>query len=136
MSRFERLSAHFMRYEFECSGVDCCNHSSPISQELIKALEILREQIEREVGFEPFLTINSGFRCNKHNKKIGGSVNSQHTLGLAADIKDKYNRVEPILIADIASEIEPFKSGGIGVYDTFAHVDIRKERARWDERTK
>lgn len=30
--------------------------------------------------------INSGYRCERLNKAVGGSDNSQHTRGLAADI--------------------------------------------------
>lgn len=33
------------------------------------------------------LTINSGYRCPIHNKKIKGSPNSQHMQGLSADVK-------------------------------------------------
>ena len=33
------------------------------------------------------ININSGYRSNEYNKKIGGSTDSYHTYGLAADIK-------------------------------------------------
>lgn len=32
------------------------------------------------------ITVNSGFRCDKLNKAVGGAKNSQHRLGQAADI--------------------------------------------------
>lgn len=39
----------------------------------------------REAWGKP-ITVNSGFRSNELNKKIGGATNSQHMLGEAADI--------------------------------------------------
>jgi hypothetical protein len=30
--------------------------------------------------------ISSGFRCTKHNKAVGGKIDSDHTKGLAVDI--------------------------------------------------
>ena len=30
--------------------------------------------------------VNSGYRCPKHNKSVGGALNSQHCKGEAADI--------------------------------------------------
>lgn len=32
------------------------------------------------------ITVNSGFRCALHNRKVGGVVNSQHLRGEAADV--------------------------------------------------
>jgi hypothetical protein len=39
----------------------------------------------REAYGKP-IHITSGFRCEKHNKKIGGSKNSNHVKGLAIDV--------------------------------------------------
>ena len=47
---------------------------------------MLLEPARREVG--PIL-INSGFRCEAVNRKVGGVPNSQHRLGQAADIRPK-----------------------------------------------
>lgn len=40
----------------------------------------------REAYGKPII-VDSGFRCNKLNKLVGGSTNSQHKLGQAADIR-------------------------------------------------
>jgi len=32
------------------------------------------------------MLVNSGFRCTKHNKEVGGVPSSAHTKGEAADI--------------------------------------------------
>jgi uncharacterized protein YcbK (DUF882 family) len=120
------LSKNFSRWEFECHGEDCCDHSAPISERLIEGLQILRTKVG--IG----LDINCGFRCKKHNATIGGAApNSKHTLGEAADIH-KPSAFTPKELAAIAATIPCFRDGGIGVYDTFIHVDVRKTgKARW-----
>lgn len=47
----------------------------------------------REIAGVPFV-INSGFRCFENNKKVGGTENSSHLVGCAADIStpDNYTR--------------------------------------------
>lgn len=52
-------------------------------QQLARLCTQLLQPIRNEVG--P-IHISSGYRSPALNKKIGGSANSQHTLGLAADI--------------------------------------------------
>ena len=39
----------------------------------------------REVWGKP-IYVNSGYRCEKLNRLVGGAVNSQHKIGKAADI--------------------------------------------------
>lgn len=93
-------------------------------------LQRLRDAIGKPI------IINSGYRSEAHNRKVGGSPNSQHLLGKAADI-----RVSGMTSGQIANEIEKLilkgemLQGGLGIYDTFAHYDIRKTQARWDYRT-
>lgn len=45
-----------------------------------KVLDPLRE------AYGAPIIVSSGYRCPKLNKAVGGAVNSQHTLGQAADI--------------------------------------------------
>jgi Peptidase M15 len=76
------LSAHFDTSEFACQ--DACgfgNHVEDVSALLLMRLEKMRS--DPDVG--P-MRITSGCRCAAHNAAIGGSANSAHTLGLAADI--------------------------------------------------
>lgn len=40
------------------------------------------------------IVINSGFRCDKLNKAVGGSSTSQHRYGEAADIEDSSRTLE------------------------------------------
>ena len=52
-------------------------------------LRILCERVLQPVRdhFGKVVTVNSGFRGTILNKHIGGAENSQHTLGMAADIE-------------------------------------------------
>jgi uncharacterized protein YcbK (DUF882 family) len=47
---------------------------------------------------------------------------------MAADIKVK--GIAPEKVAAYAEKLLP-GTGGIGVYDTFVHVDVRSTKARW-----
>lgn len=117
-----KLSNHFSSDEFACT---CCGVFH-IDMRLIKALEELRAIVKKP------LCILSGYRCEKHNKAIGGAQASEHVKGLAADVaipaghtlKLFYERIE---------QVAAFKNGGVGLYpkERFAHVDVRGKRARW-----
>ena len=70
------------------------------------------------------LEINSGFRCEQHNKDVGGRRSSTHLIGIAADISIigisselRWRMMQWIMILGFT---------GVGVYDTFVHVDLRK----------
>ena len=117
------LSKNFNRAEFACKGPDCCDHSASIHPELVSSLQMLRDKAGP-------LLITSGFRCNRHNKNVGGAKNSMHVFGMAADIKS--DRLTPKELADLAESVSAFKSGGIGIYKSWVHVDVRTTgTARW-----
>lgn len=111
------LSEHFSRWEFACK--DGCGFDS-VHNDLIDALEEVREVVGRPV------TINSGCRCWEHNAAIGGSAQSQHTIGRAADIV--VEGVSAEAVAWIAYTLGIFR--GIKVYPTWTHLDVR-DGARW-----
>ncbi len=94
---------------------------------LASQLQFVRDNLARPI------TINSPYRCKAHNKSIGGSVNSQHILGKAADIV--VNGLDPILdtydYLDDLMRTGEILQGGLGMYKTFTHYDIRKTKARW-----
>jgi uncharacterized protein YcbK (DUF882 family) len=94
--------------------------------ELIDNLNVLRQ----ELGSPLF--VNSGYRSPEHNKSIGGSINSQHLTGKAADIRS--NEYTPKQIKKKIEElikVGRMKQGGLGLYSTFCHYDIRGNKARW-----
>ena len=83
------------------------------------------------------ILINSAYRTVAYNKRIGGSSQSQHCKGTAADIR--IEGVEPLQLALYIKSLPFFKNrGGIGLYDRsagiyagFVHVDVRNYKSRW-----
>ena len=115
----KKLSTNFSVKEFACKdGSD----SIVIDHELVGILQKIRDHFGKPV------TINSAYRNATYNKKVGGASNSQHVYGKAADIV--VSGVSPEKVAQYAEYLMPNK-GGIGLYSTFTHVDVRANRARW-----
>ena len=112
-------SPHFVRKEFACR---CGCGADTVDAALLKVLE----QVRTHFGQPVYIT--SGHRCSSHNKKCGGSENSQHLLGKAADIQVK--SASPTKVADYLEAIYP-NSCGIGRYDSWVHIDVRDHPARW-----
>ena len=115
----KKLSANFKVREFACS-----DGSDPvfIDSELVAVLQKIRNHFGQAV------TITSAYRTPTHNKDVGGTTYSQHLYGKAADIKVK--GVTPKKVYDYAEDILKGK-GGIGIYNTFTHIDVRAEKSRW-----
>lgn len=113
------LSTHFKRSEFACK---CGCGFSDINQHLIDVLEDVRGHFNAPV------IINSGCRCERHNRAVGGKPHSQHVLGNAADIRVK--NVSPEQVANYL-ESKYTDKFGIGRYRAFTHIDVRETTARW-----
>jgi len=119
----KKLSTNFKVSEFACKdGTDVIF----ISDGLVQVLQAIRSHFGKAV------TINSGYRTVTYNKskKVGGTAYSQHLYGTAADIQVK--GVSPAEVAAYAETLLP-DHGGIGVYGTFTHIDVREKRSRWKE---
>lgn len=115
-----KLSKNFTVKEFACSdGTDTVF----ISLALVNLLQKIRNHFGKAV------IINSAYRTEAHNKSIGGATYSQHKYGLAADIH--INGVAPKEIAAYVETLMP-SSGGIGIYKSFVHVDVRQVKSRWN----
>ena len=118
-----QLSPHFRLREFASKdGSD----KVLVDDDLVFLLEQIREAAGGAV------TINSGYRSPAHNSAVGGVSSSQHLYGRAADIV--VSGASPLLVGQIA-EYYLDRRGGIGVYQTFTHVDTRAIRSRWDQRS-
>lgn len=117
----KRLSPHFKVKEF---------HSRKDPSDIVKVDEKLLKLLENIRNFTgKAVHINSGYRSPEYNKTIkNASPKSQHCEGKAADIW--IEGVTPAKVAEIA-ECYLGSSGGIGVYSTFTHVDVRTKGARW-----
>ncbi len=79
--------------------------------------------LNRTRGFAGFpFIVNSGYRCEKHNKEVG-STSTNHTRGMAADIycidaSKRFDMISAMLCAGMT---------GIGVGPKFIHCDINHE---------
>ena len=97
---------------------------------LAQNLQVLRDHLGKPV------IVNSGYRSLAHNERIGGAKNSFHVKGMAADI-----RVEGLSARMLYSQIEmlidagKMDDGGLGLYNTFVHYDIRPIKTRWNYST-
>ena len=120
----QKLSENFTVKEFCCKGSGCCS-TVQIDDKLVKFLQDIRSH------FNVPVTINSGYRCATHNKRVGGASGSLHTKGQAADISVK--GVKPTEVAKYAESIGVL---GIGLYETdkdgyFVHIDTRTNKSFW-----
>jgi len=126
-----KLTNNFNLEEFECKcGCKMPEFVKKNIIELADNLQVLRDFVGR-------LDLTNAYRCKEHNSDVGGSTNSQHLVGKAADIKSE--SIKPKEMAQIVDDLmksETFELGGIGIYNTFTHVDIRDYRARWSKTTK
>lgn len=115
-----QISPHFNSSEFDCH----CNYPecdfTYIDSDLIDYLELKRN------GLGKPLHVNSGYRCTRHNKDVGGKRGSIHPTGKAADIS--------FGDTDITDKSSLFQDAdGLGIYkkQKFLHVDVRGYTARW-----
>ncbi len=126
-----KLTNNFSLSEFECKcGCEMPAFVKENVKELAENLQVLRDVVGR-------IDLTNAYRCKEHNADVGGATNSQHIKGKAADIKS--NTLSPSEIASITDDLmksEKFKLGGIGIYNTFTHVDIRGYKARWSKTIK
>lgn len=121
----KQVSPHFKVREFACS-----DGSDPvfIAPALVDVLEKIREHFRKPVH------IISGFRSVTKNKSVGGAQFSQHLFGTASDIvvgDEKTGIVAPKTVAAYAETLLK-NTGGIGIYKTFTHIDVRTVKSRWN----
>lgn len=99
----------------ECTDIDDCYTNC------VKTLTVL--QLLRGVLQMP-ITINSGWRCAKHNKAVSGSEGSRHLVGLAADISTaNWSQQDIDTAKDWLTENRVFWIN----YDRHIHIDLRNQ---------
>lgn len=119
------LSKNFTYSEFEQSETaDKLGIDNKINKDLVRnnvkelvyhILQPLRDKLDKPIH------INSGYRCLKLNKAVGGAPTSQHVFGQAADIR--VDGVEPFEVARMIVDMGlPYDQ--LGLYDTFVHVSV------------
>lgn len=116
-----QLSKNFRLSEFACPH---CGHIK-VDMNLVYALQRMRDIVGP-------ISVKIGYRCKAFNDSIpNASKESYHLHGKAADIHcgRPYNEA----LRDIA---EQCGFTGVGLYDTWIHVDVGSTYRRWDNRTK
>lgn len=114
----KNVAKDFKVREFRCrDGSD----KILICKETVEILQAVRDYFGRPVG------INSAYRTEWWNKKVGGASSSQHVKGTACDI-----RVAGVPSWAVAGFLEMnYRNNGIGYYPTFTHIDSRGYRSLW-----
>lgn len=122
-----KITANFRLEEFNSKcGRPIPNNVLPNIIELAKNLQVLRNAINKSIS------ITSGYRSPEHNAKVKGAKDSQHVKGTAADIKVAgMTPKEVALVIEGLIEKGKIKQGGIGIYPSWVHYDIRGTKARW-----
>lgn len=119
-----QLSANFRSTEFDCHGVGCCNETL-VNMQLVEYLQKIRDHFGKPI------IISSGYRCERHNRSVGGATASKHKAGMAADIM-----IAGVSPSEVAKYAESIGVKGIGLYETakdgyFVHIDTRVTKSFW-----
>jgi len=121
---------NFSAKEFRCKcGGSLCDLSFPdasATRHLAWVLQQIRDLVNTPIN------INSGHRCREHNDSVGGASKSKHLQGIAADLDPK--GIPPLELYEAIEDLVKSKripEGGLGLYTTFVHYDIRPVKARW-----
>ena len=109
------MQSFFTEDEMKCP---CCGKTI-MDVAFIKYLNMARFL----AGF-PFV-VSSGYRCPDHNKKVG-STSTNHTSGMAADIRctdsrERYEMVQAMIGAGMI---------GLGIGLNYIHCDINRTTPR------
>lgn len=121
-----KLTANFSLSEFNKRNEILPDSVKANIHTLAQNLQVLRDEVKRPI------TITSGYRSPEHNARIGGAKASKHITGEAADIK-----VQGMTPSEVAAVIEGLIAdgrmleGGLGIYRSWIHFDIRGKRVRW-----
>ena len=117
-----KLSKNFAAYEFDCEGTGCCTETL-IDEKLVEVLQKIRDHFGKPIGGSHL----TAYRCPTHNARVDNAApNSRHTKGSAADIS-----IVGVAPAEIAKYAESIGVLGIGLYDTFVHIDTRTYKSFW-----
>lgn len=92
-----------------------------VVENLKKVMYIL--DIVRVYIGKPIL-VNSGYRCKRLNKIVGGVQNSMHTKGLAADIRTREKEDINIMFEFLKRNQKKFKIIELLNYKTFIHIGV------------
>lgn len=110
-----QIAKNFKAKEFRCK--DGSDRILIDTDFVVNKLQKIRDRFDAPV------TINSAYRTESYNKKVGGAKSSYHMKGQAFDIVVKGKT--PLEVAQFAQTID---ITGIIQYNTFVHVDSRQTK--------
>lgn len=123
------LSPHFTLQEFTVSETAAragiSNQPDAAALENLKKTAAVMEKVRTLLGDKP-ITITSGYRGPQVNALVGGSTNSAHMVGLAADfvcpgfgdVYDTCKKIQPHLAELGIDQL-------IWEYDSWTHIGLR-----------
>lgn len=107
-----------------------CKHcgENKIDQRVLNMAQVIRAALGVPVR------VNSGYRCETHNRNVGGVKGSQHTFGLAADLscslgaRAMVKKIRELYAAGKLPDLSFCKE-----YSSWVHIDCGKKRNNmWD----
>lgn len=111
------ITKNFSFSEFSCPCGKCSFVDGyQIDQKLVRDLQAIRDYLGKP------LKINSGLRCDSHNRSLAGASNSYHLIGRAADVHCT-SSVDRRIIVKMALNMDLT----VGIAKTFIHLDNRDE---------
>ena len=115
------LSPHFSMEELVCP---CCQQIKcvPWLNAHLLLLEMIREELSDIAEREIPININSGYRCEEHNERIGGSTGSWH-MEFATD----WWPDDLELLPEASRLAVELGFTGVKRYGAFIHSDMRNK---------
>lgn len=129
VNRNDNVTKDFKYKEFQCKNGDPV---VKMSMETINKLQELRDWLGSPIIItSAYRTLDYNRSIYKYEKDSKGNYKgdgSQHIKGTAVDIK-----VKGYTPKEIAAYGQALRFNGIGVYNTFTHLDTRSYKARWGD---
>lgn len=119
----EEMARCFRGNGERCPECPLKQQAEKLPERVVENMKALVEQVlepARQKLGKP-ITVNSGFRCQIHNRNVGGVANSQHLRGEAADICCKENKK----LEEILTKMGNYDQ--LIIYPTFIHVSYKKD---------
>lgn len=91
----------------------------------LHVLQFLRSKLK-----EPIF-MHSTYRSPEYNKAIDGATMSQHTVFKAIDFTVRNYSPKQIHATLVRAREQGLFRGGLGLYQTFVHIDTRGKNADW-----
>ena len=127
-----QISPHFNVSEFRCKCGK--NHDTKLDVKLLNKLEKLFTALNCSK-----IIVNSGYRCEAHDRNVGGNGSGQHTKGTAADVvcyDDKGRVISSKIVCCAAQDIGFCGIANIDHTYTSTHLDTRTSLKWYGDETK